>query len=284
MATFTAENVDSAGELFATEKVNASSVHYPLSKLVWGTDSTTFNAVDASTPLPVQVFQGGASTAPVFVDQIGYVAPSTTVTVTNIAANDTVFTQTGYVAPSTTFTQTGYVAPSTTVTLTNPTDSTVTISAAVPQSSVTIASGTITTVSSVAGVVSVEPTSSANVGLDARSAAGGLSATVLQLSSLMQSPMTAVGRLYGYSLSNPDTADNAFALFYQDDSAGVTLGTSSASMSVMVPFGGGANVTFPQGVDFSSGLTITSAATGNSTSHDTPAASLTATLYYDPST
>lgn len=315
---FQAEAVDSGGIVFATDE-NTSSVHYPLGKIVWGA-LNTFNVTDTASPFPVRLY-GNSSSAPFVVTTdsgapptvavSGYVAPSTTVTVSN--APDTTVTVTGYTAPSTTVTVTGYVAPSTTVTVTGfvapsttvtvsniaANDTVVTVtqnSSSTPQFVTTdsgapptvavsnIAENDTTVTATISGTVAVEPTSSANVGLNGRSAVtGGLSALTLTLSSLAQTVMTASGRLYGWSVSNPDTVDNAWFLIYPDDSAGVTLGTSSASIFQMVPFGGGREASWPVGVPMSSGMSIAAAATAGSTVHDTPAATLTMTVYYLPS-
>lgn len=136
----------------------------------------------------------------------------------------------------------------------------------------------------VEGTVAVEPTSSAAIALNGRAAlTGALVAQTLDLSSLAQTIMTASGRLYAISVSNPDTADNAWLKVYEDDSAGVTLGTNVAVISQMVPFGGGREMSWPVGVRMSSGMSVAAAATAPSTAHDTPAATLTLTAYYLPS-
>lgn len=137
----------------------------------------------------------------------------------------------------------------------------------------------------VTGTVTVGAvTAGAGMGLNGlSSAAGGLLSQTLTLSSLAQTVITAAGRLYGWSVSNPSTAANAWFLIYPDDSGGVTLGTSSAQIWQMVPFGGGREASWPQGVFMSSGMSIAAAATAGSTVHDSPAATLTMTVYYTAS-
>ena len=125
-----------------------------------------------------------------------------------------------------------------------------------------------------------------NVGNNGLSSAAGAALPVtLTLSSEAQTVLTAVGRLYGYSLSNPDTADDVWVHIYPEDSAGVTLGESSAEVNVMVPFQGGREAWFgPPGVTLSSGLSLTAGSGALSTEHGTPAGTVTATVYVVPST
>lgn len=279
--SFEAEAINSGGEKFATFKVNASSLHYPLGVVYWGADSGSIQSTDTGAPFPVRLF-GNDSGQPVFtvnnsatqlyvqadsnnpvfvrdensttVTVTGYVAPSTTITITNIASNDTVVTVTGYVAPSTTVTITGYVAPSTTA-----------------------------AISSVSGVVSVEPTSSAKVALRTTDVANGMLTSEINLSSLAQTIMDASGMLYGWSLSNESTSANVWLKAFEDDSGGVTLGTTSPKFNVMIPFGGGREAFFPTGIPMSSGMSVAAAATAASTAHDAPSSTGWATIYYDPS-
>lgn len=246
MATenYTAEAVGSAGAIFATH-VNSDSAHVPLGKLVWGGDTATFNQTSTSAPFPVQLFGSGG------LDSTSPVFPA------NNSAHPIFVRGTNA-------------------------DSSVPVTG-------TVVVSVVSTISSY-GVVhdSVNSALRVNVVADAQaaqsSATGALSEITLTLSSVAQTVMTASGRLYGYSLSNPDTADNAWILVYPDDSAGVTLGTSSAQKRQMVPFGGGREAYWNKGIFMSSGMSVTAAATAASTAHDTPAATITATLYYAPST
>ncbi len=446
--TFSAEKVDSADQKFATFKVDASSVHYPIGYIVWGNDSGTQNIASSASPFPVHL-QSGQDTV---VTVTGYTAPSTT------------FTQTGYVAPSTTVTVTGYTAPSTVVTAaissfgtytdgTNSAlrvnvvagsaggDSTITVTNA-PSSNAIDANNTSTsalssaatftgvgtdvsgynavtihvkadepsadsgmtfqfstdntnwddiyrfTFSDTAGArrfqfpvtaqyfrtvytngssaqsafriqtilhatdvtqsihrlgdtaltgdrsvnvskaaivaqrggtgnfIPVNATGGGNlqfsleegandssspvfvsndtstpiqttyvgrqqVGLDALSSAGGLQTSVFALDSTAQTVTSSAARLFGYHIGNPDTAGNVFVKFYQDDSGGVTLGTSSAVMDLFVPFGGGA-VMSPDGIgiDMDSGISIAAAGGGGSTDHTAPSTTLYATVWF----
>lgn len=191
------------------------------------------------------------SATPVFVRGLSdsTVPVSGTVSVSGYVAPSTTVTVTGYVAPSTTVTVTGYVAPSTTVTVT--------------------------------GYTAPSTTQGIN-GLS--SATGALVSQTFALSSLAQTVMTAVGRLYGLSLSNPDTAANVWAKVYDDDSGGVTLGTTAANISVMVPFGGGREMSWPVGLNMSSGMSVAASLTAPSTAHDAPSTTIYLTAYYAPST
>ncbi len=304
--TFSAEKVDSADQKFATFKVDASSVHYPIGYIVWGNDSGTQNIASSASPFPVHL-QSGQDTV---VTVTGYTAPSTTVTVT------------GYTAPSTTVTVTGYVAPSTTITAaiaagsnssSNPVytissaaagggSSTVTITAASNDSSSPMfvhnsssnpafvrgvgdstvpVSGTV----AISGGVSVEPTSSATIGLHGFSSAGNVVSQTFELGdSLAQTVMTSSGRMVGYSMSNPDTAANVWVKMFSDDSAGVTLGTTAPKRNVMVPFGGGREFSTPIGIDMSSGMAIVAtAAAGDTAAVTAPSTTIYVTIDFIPS-
>lgn len=288
--TFTAEKTDSGDQLFATFKVDASSVHYPIGYIAWGNDSGTQNIASSAAPLPVQLFNGGLSSGtPFYVRGVGdsTVPVSGTVSVSGYVAPSTTVTVTGYVAPSTTVTVTGYTAPSTTVTVSN----TIAVSS-IGQSSVTVASGSITVTNDSTDLLFVTDSatpafvrgvtdSNVPISVTPRSSAGGLQTVAVSLSSVATTVTSSAARLYGYHIGNPDTAGNVFVKFYQDDSAGVTLGTSSAVMDLFVPFGGGA-VMSPDGVgiDMDSGISIATAASGGSTSHDAPSTTLYATIWF----
>lgn len=302
--------------------VTSTSAPYPVQLFGNGLSSSNPVFVTTDSGAPPTVAVSGYVAPSTTVTVTGYVAPSTTVTVTGYVAPSTTVTVTGYVAPSTTVTLTnptdttvtvaalsttsivrtqpatssatptfvtnnsatqlyvrsdsnnpvfvrdensttvtvtGYVAPSTTVTLTNPTDTTVTISNS--------------------------STGQIGVALNTQSAGGALS-TTFALSSLAQTigGLTAVGKLWGLSLSNPDTAANVWVKVFDDDSAGVTLGTTVPKINQMIPFGGGREMQFPMGLALSSGLSIATAASAASTAHDAPSTTTFVTVYYTPST
>ena len=114
-------------------------------------------------------------------------------------------------------------------------------------------------------------------------AAGALTAGTYALSSLLQTVGTARIRLYGMSLSNPDSATNVWAKVYSNDSASITLGSAAAKISQMVPFGGGREMSWPTGVLMVDGMSLTASLSGQSTAHDAPATTIYATVYYEPS-
>ena len=88
------------------------------------------------------------------------------------------------------------------------------------------------------------------------------------LSSEAQTFVDAVGRLYGYSLSNTYTAVDAWVHIYEKESGGVTFGTNSATINMMIPFGGGRNADFTVGMVTSSGMSVTASLSAQSASHD----------------
>ena len=300
----------------ALNTFNLTSTSSPLPVGIFGSNSSQPQFITTDSGTPPTFLIGNATTATVPVTLIG----GNSGVEVNVGNQDTVFTQTGYVAPSTTFTQTSYVAPSTTitvsniagndtvVTVTNPTDTTVTIAALSTTSKVQVkndsgdaifvrgltnsvvdvlVTNTNVTVTNIADndtTVTVTGYTS-SVGLIGQSAAaGGLTAVTGALSSTQFDVMTAVGRLYGYAVFNPDTAANVFMKIYGENAAASTLGDAIAVMDIMVPFGGGANVSIPQGVTMSSGMSVTIAATAGSTVHDAPATAGVGTFWFAPST
>ena len=115
------------------------------------------------------------------------------------------------------------------------------------------------------------------------STAGSIVAQTFSLTSAAQTVMTLEGRLHGYSLSNPDTSVNVWVNVFQDDTAGVTIGTTTPVISVMVPFGGGREMSQnPLGVYMSSGMTIV-ASGGAGTDTSSPSTTIEATFYFAPS-
>ena len=89
---FTAELVDSAGQIFATDQNTGDNAHYPIGKLAWGA-LNTFNITDTNSPFPVKVW-GNGSSATIHVTTDSGNPPKVTL-------SDTVVSVTGYVAPST---------------------------------------------------------------------------------------------------------------------------------------------------------------------------------------
>ncbi len=335
----TTELVDSAGEIFATDAIGGSSVHYPIGKLAWGALNTA-NLTDTSSPLPVQIKGNGlSSTAPLFVrgsNADSSVPVTGTVTIqgnasvspaagasfavtidsadivrAKIVESDSagpVFTEgdsaaaarffaVGFESDSaanafsvvsagspmpvqgdTLVSVTGYVAPSTVVTVTNMSDTTVTVSGTVTvqgNASVAIVAGSSISISN-------DSTEKVGVGLNAIGAdsAGALLSFATVLSSALETVTTSGGRLYGYMLTNPDTASIVYAKIFADDSTGVTKGTTSPTLNLGIPPEGGANVTFPQGLLMSSGMSLLAAGGSALTDTSTPASNLVVNLFY----
>jgi hypothetical protein len=95
-------------------------------------------------------------------------------------------------------------------------------------------------------------------------ATGGLTAyTSLSVSSAVAIKGSA-GVLYGYYISNTATHPN-YVRFY--NSTGATIGSTAAALTVMLPASAAANVEFPHGINFSTGISIgaTSVNTADST-------------------
>ena len=358
--TFTAEKTDTGDQLFATQKVNASSIHYPLSKIVWGADSGTFNQTDTSTPLPVNIF--GDSGHPVFVRGVGSSrvpiisdsgnaihvrgltdsainvqntsataifikaeSGSTTIPVAiggdgsvSIVAGSTMtvsFTANSTLAATVTTASGAAVhvrgLTDSHVAITSDsgdpifvrglTDSHVTVGQTDSSFPIRIVGESGSTSITVTGAVTtstdititnidgndttVTVTGSSVVVLNGSSVVTGAAlSTQIALDSTAKTITTAATRLYGYSLFNPDTAVPIWAKIFQDDSGGVTLGTTEPMMNLMMPPLGGLNLTIPQGINMSSGLSIATSDLVASTGHTAPTTVCVFTAIYTPST
>lgn len=330
---FTSELVDSAGEIFATDAIGGSSVHYPIGKLAWGALNTA-NLTDTASPLPVQAYGSGTSSSlPFFVrgaNDDSTVPIAGTVTIqgnvsvspaagasfavaidsadivraklvesdsagpvfsegdsagaarffavgfeSDSAANVFSVVSAGSPLPvqgDTVVSVTGYVAPSTSMTVTNMSDSTVTVQG---NASVTIVAGSSVSVSN-------DSADKIGVGLNAigGNSEGALQTFTTVLSSAIETVTSSAGRLYGYMLTNPDTAAIVYAKLFSDDSAGVTKGTTEAALNLGIPPEGGANVTFAQGLLMSSGISLLAAGGAGLTDTSAPASNLVVNLFY----
>ena len=336
---FTSELVDSAGEVFATDAIGGSSVHYPIGKLAWGPLNTA-NLTDTASPLPVQVngigtssaapffvrgtngdstvpiagtvtIQGNASVSPVAGASFAVAVDSADIIRANLVESDSngpVFTEgdsasaarffaVGFESDSaanvfsvvssstplpvqgdTVVSVTGYVAPSTSITVTNMTDTTVTVSGTVTvqgNSSVAIVAGSSVSVSN-------DSTGQIGVGLNAigGNSAGALQTFTTVLSSAIETVTSSAGRLYGYMMTNPDSAAIVYAKLFSDDSTGVTKGTTSPVLNLGIPPEGGANVTFAQGLLMSSGISLLAAGGSGLTDTSAPGSNLIVNLFY----
>ena len=67
----------------------------------------------------------------------------------------------------------------------------------------------------------------------------------------------AAGQVYGFCLYNLHASDTRYVKFYDAPAASVTVGTTTPVMTIPLAAGQGANVAFPQGIYFSSGICIT---------------------------
>ena len=64
------------------------------------------------------------------------------------------------------------------------------------------------------------------------------------------------GQVYGFCLYNLHASDTRYVKFYDAPSASVTVGTTTTVMTIPLAAGQGANVAFPQGISFNSGICI----------------------------
>lgn len=109
----------------------------------------------------------------------------------------------------------------------------------------------------------------------------GLTPFTASVSSVVTTVKGTVGRLYGWYISNPSSnTAGAYLKVYPEDSAGVTLGTSSAALDFWIPPEGAANQSVPGGISLSSGIGVAAAGGAGSTNHAAPPANLTVSLWY----
>ncbi len=186
----------------------------------------------------------------------------------------------------------GSVATSTNITVTNAPDTTVTVTASTitgittagndggaldsTNSAIRVnvvagsAGGDSTVTATISGTPGVAPAASTALG-----GAQAFAATISSAATLVSGTPT---RLYSYHVFNPDTAADVFLKVYNDTA--VTLGTDSAVMDLGIPFGGGAVLNFPVGVNFSNGISLAVAGGAGSTNHTAPSTSLVVTVTY----
>lgn len=326
---FTSELVDSAGEIFATDAIGGSSVHYPIGKLAWGPLNTA-NLTDTASPLPVQVsgngmsstvpffvrgsnadaslpiagtvtIQGNASVSQVAGSSFAVAIDSADIVRAKIVESDSagpVFTE-GDIATQARFFSVGFESDSGTsafsvVSAGSPLpvqgDTVVSITGYVAPSTVVTVNGPVTvqgnaSVAIVAGSsisISNDSTSKIGIGLNAiaGNSNGALQTFTTVLSSAIETVTSGAGRLYGYMLTNPDTAAMVYAKLFSDDSTGVTKGTTSPALNLGIPPEGGANVTFAQGLLMSSGISLLAAGGSGLTDTSAPASNLIVNLFY----
>ena len=87
----------------------------------------------------------------------------------------------------------------------------------------------------------------------------------------------SAGNLYGYHIYNPNTAD-IYVQFYNIAQGSTTVGTSTRSISLVVPAGGVLDGVFPLPVSFTTAITI--AATTTLTGSSAPSTGLVTNLFY----
>lgn len=87
----------------------------------------------------------------------------------------------------------------------------------------------------------------------------------------------SAGNLYGYHIYNPNTAD-IYVQFYNIAQGSTTVGTSTRSISLVVPAGGVLDGVFPMPVSFTTAITI--AATTTLTGSSAPSTGLVTNIFY----
>lgn len=65
----------------------------------------------------------------------------------------------------------------------------------------------------------------------------------------------SAGNIYGWYMMNKNAA-TLFLKFYNDTAANVTVGTTTPVITIPVPTGSAANVAFPNGISFSTAITV----------------------------
>lgn len=87
----------------------------------------------------------------------------------------------------------------------------------------------------------------------------------------------SAGNVYGYHIFNPNTAD-IYVHIYNIAQGSVTVGTSSRTISMLVPGGGVLDAVFPMPLGFSTAITV--AATTTLTGSSAPSTGLVTNIYY----
>lgn len=85
------------------------------------------------------------------------------------------------------------------------------------------------------------------------------------------------GRLYGYHIQNPNASD-AWLQFYDVAAGSVTVGTTTPTVSLVVPGSGAIEAFFPIPIQF--GTAITYAATTTAAGGTAPTSGLVGNLFY----
>ena len=120
--------------------------------------------------------------------------------------------------------------------------------------------------------------------LDTPSTSGGLSVanfntgdTFTALTNSAQVIKGSAGQMYGYYIYNPN-ASATYVIVYNIAAASVTVGTSTPAMVFCIPATSGANLSIPQGIAFSTAMSIAATTTGGGNS--APSSSLECMVWY----
>lgn len=114
----------------------------------------------------------------------------------------------------------------------------------------TLLSGTLTVAAHAvtnAGTFAVQLTPPTSGGLLTFMASGSDGSSILVATA--QAIKATAGQMYGYYAYNPEAAVT-FVHFYNTAAASVTVGTTSPQMTIAIPAGSAANLSIPQGIEF----------------------------------
>lgn len=143
----------------------------------------------------------------------------------------------------------------------------------------TLLSGTLTVASHAvtnAGTFAVQLTPPTSGGLLTFMASGSDGSSILVATA--QAIKATAGQLYGYYAYNPEAAVT-FVHFYNTAAASVTVGTTNPHFTIPVPAGSAANLSIPQGVEFTN-AGWSCAATTTAGGNTAPATGVSLVVWY----
>lgn len=264
---------------FAPVHITTDSGTPPTVRISNPTDTT----VTVSNPTDTSVTITTSSSAPLFVTTDSGAPPTvtvsnpndTTITVSNISGNDTTVTVTTSSSAPLFITTDSGTPPVVSVTNIADNDTTMTVS--------NDSSDPIGVTNDSANAIFVRGVGSSNVITElsaANSTVGGLVPYSAVTSSAIDTIASSKARLYGWYITNPDTANFVYLKMFSDDSAGVTKGTTAATINLGIPPQGGANVFTAQGMHMSSGISVLAAGGSGLTDTSAPSTSLVVNVFY----
>ena len=109
------------------------------------------------------------------------------------------------------------------------------------------------------GTLRVVPATGSSVSL-VPATSGGLSTATAALSTTVTSVKASAGQVYGWYVYNANSTA-CYLQVFNTASGSVTLGTTTPTMSLGIPAGGGANVAMPNGIAFSTAISMAATTT-----------------------